>query len=98
MPEREPELIVSRWPKSTHVPGWDSQRGTFSARILRALGSIQMTVVVVVVFALQASWVAVSARSDIYDEPYHLAAIKAFSTRWTPFIHQTAADGPLGDI
>lgn len=57
-----------------------------------------MTIVVVFAFALQASWVALSVRSDIYDEPYHLAAIKAFSTRWTPFVHQSTFDGPVGDI
>jgi len=57
-----------------------------------------MTIAIVVAFALQATWVAVSANLVIYDETYHLAAIKAFSTRWTPFIHQSAADGPLGDV
>lgn len=68
------------------------------ARIMRILGSMPMTIAVIIVFALQATWVAVSARFVMYDEQYHLAAIKVFSTRWTPFIHQSAADGPVGDI
>jgi Predicted membrane protein (DUF2142) len=93
-----PQFSMSTLAKSTHIGQLRSQRGVLGARILRILGSGPMTVALVVAFALQATWVAVSARSDIYDEPYHLAAIKAFSTRWTPFIHQTAADGPLGDI
>jgi hypothetical protein len=75
-----------------------NRRAVAGARIMRILGSVPMTIAVVVVFALQATWVAVSARFVMYDEQYHLAAIKVFSTRWTPFIHQSAADGPVGDI
>jgi hypothetical protein len=69
-----------------------------AARVISICGSVRVTIALVVAFALQATWVAVTARFDIYDEPYHLAAIKAFSTRWTPFVHQSAGDGPLGDI
>lgn len=90
---------MSTLARATHVPRLGNRRGVVGARFLHALGSVPMTVALVIAFALQATWVAVSARFDIYDEQYHLAAIKAFSTRWTPFfIRQSAADGPLGDI
>ncbi|MGO1316377.1 MAG: hypothetical protein ACTMIR_05000 [Cellulomonadaceae bacterium] len=53
--------------------------------------------VVLTAFALQAAWVAVSARLVIYDEGYHIEAIEAFSTRLTPFIDQVPGDGAIGD-
>ena len=82
--------------------GW-SHRGDggviadFHIRVVRGLSSKIFLVFVLVGCALQYAWVAVSARLSIYDEPYHLAAIDAFSGRWLPFIDQSVADGPLGD-
>ncbi|MBI9114767.1 glycosyltransferase family 39 protein [Sanguibacter suaedae] len=61
------------------------------------LSSPWVLVTAMVLFAAQAAWVALAASPVIYDEHYHVAAIDAFSRRWTPFIDQTVADGPLGD-
>ena len=93
-----PEYSRSTSAGSTYAPQPGNRPAVAPARIIDILGSVPVTIAVVVVFALQATWVAVSVRFVIYDEKYHLAAIKAFSTRWTPFIHQSAADGPVGDI
>lgn len=71
---------------------------TLSSSVLKVAGSGGMTRVLVLVFALQAAWIALSARPIVYDEPYHVAAARAFSTRWTPFFSQEIADGPVGDI
>ncbi|SDD81649.1 hypothetical protein SAMN05216410_0208 [Sanguibacter gelidistatuariae] len=65
--------------------------------VVRALSSKVFLALVLLGCGLQYAWVAVSARLSIYDEPYHVAAIDAFSHRWLPFIDQTVADGPLGD-
>jgi len=93
------EPSPSRSAVSTSAAQLGNRRGVAAAKIIQVIGSVPMTIALVVFFALQATWVAVTARLVIYDESFHLAAIKAFSTRWTPFfIHQSAVEGPLGDI
>jgi hypothetical protein len=93
-----PDSSGSRSVDSVDAPGLSSPEAVAPGRVVKVLGSMQVTIAVVTVFAIQAAWVAVSARLVMYDEQYHLAAIKDFSSRWTPFIHQTAADGPVGDV
>ena len=65
--------------------------------MVAVLGSGWWTAFVLVGFALQAGWVALSARLVIYDETYHLQVIEAFSHRLTPIIDQQLTDGPIGD-
>ena len=65
--------------------------------VVRGLSSRIFLAFVLVTCGVQYAWVAVSARLSIYDEPYHLAAVDAFSSRWLPFIDQSVGDGPLGD-
>lgn len=65
--------------------------------LVRGLGSRWCTAAILIAFTLQASWIALSARLVIYDEEYHLAAIKAFSLRATPIINQQLSDGEIGD-
>jgi hypothetical protein len=89
---------VSRSAASVNGPSQGSRLTFASARLIDKIGSRPVTIAIIGVFALQAAWVAVSARLVMYDEQYHLAAIKAFSSRWTPFIRQSTADGPVGDI
>ncbi len=91
----EPTVPITA--KSTNAP--QLENGSSAARTLRMLGSVPVTIAIVAFFALQASWVAVTASFGLYDEQYHLTAIKDFSTRWTPFfIHQSTADGAVGDV
>lgn len=66
--------------------------------VVTILGSRLTTAMVLLLFALQSAWIALSARPVIYDEAYHLAAIDALSRRATPFIDQVVADGAVGDI
>lgn len=91
----------SSWLRSTEsvdTPALVGRSGVDIGRVTDLLGSVPVTVAVVILFALESTWVAVSARFVMYDEQYHLGAIKVFSSRWTPFIHQSAADGPVGDV
>lgn len=69
-----------------------------STRLVRALGSNWFAGVVLAGFAMQSGLVAVMARLSIYDESYHLAAIRFFARTGTPFVEQTALDGPIGDV
>lgn len=65
--------------------------------VVTVLGSWWFAAAVLVAFAAQAAWVAVSARLVIYDEKYHLLAIEAFSHRRTPILDQELTDGAIGD-
>lgn len=83
---------------ATGTPSGVVGRGRRAAEaVVRGLGSRVFAVVVVLWFAAQAAIIAAASSKVIYDESYHLAAVEAFSRRWTPFITQVAADGPLGD-
>lgn len=62
------------------------------------VGSRVTTWVVAALFALQASWVALSSRSSVYDEGTHVNSIIAFAKRWSPLIDQAPSEAPLGDI
>lgn len=67
------------------------------AAVVTALGSWWFAAAVLVGFAAQAAWIALSARLVIYDEKYHLLAIEAFSHRRTPILDQEITDGAIGD-
>ncbi|WP_028050349.1 glycosyltransferase family 39 protein [Cellulomonas sp. URHD0024] len=68
------------------------------AAIARLLGSRFVTVLLITVFAAQAAWVAVTARSSVYDEAgLHLPSI-ALLARGGPFLHQAPDDIWLGDL
>ena len=64
---------------------------------VRGLSSRIFSGLVLAWFAIQAGLIAFVSSAGMYDEHYHLAAIRAFSRRWTPFITQVPGDGALGD-
>ncbi|WP_158068849.1 DUF2142 domain-containing protein [Cellulosimicrobium sp. CUA-896] len=53
---------------------------------------------VITAFVVQAGWLALVARTSIYDEDYHLAAVDAFAGDLTPFLDQRPDVGPVGDV
>ncbi len=68
------------------------------SRTVALLGSRGFLAVVLVAFAVQSSWVAMVARTSVYDEEYHLAVIRLFTDQWLPVIQQQPDGVAVGDV
>ncbi len=62
------------------------------------LGSRTFFVITVLLFVVQASWIALSARyPQAFDEQFHLGLIRLYAQHWSPFLaHQPAGADVYG--
>jgi hypothetical protein len=59
----------------------------FAGNVTRLLGSRRFFYVVLVFFAMESLWIAVSSRYPMaFDEDFHLGIIKIYSHHWLPFL------------
>jgi len=86
--------------RSTEVKKRLGRIDSLSSKTIGFLGSTNFFVFLVVIFILQASWVAISSKYSLpYDESYHVGIISAFEKTISPFaVHQDASQSSLGDI
>ncbi|AEG45121.1 glycosyltransferase family 39 protein [Isoptericola variabilis] len=80
-----------------HAPG--APHGTAPGRaggLGRLVGGRAFLSLVIAAFVVQGAWIALLARPSIYDEAYHIAAVRAFARAWTPFVDQAALGYPRG--
>ena len=67
--------------------------------VLRAVGSRLFFRLTLLLFVLQASWVAVTgAYSMAFDEYFHFGLIKLYAQQWSPLIHQPEGAASFGAI
>jgi len=66
--------------------GWKAMRG-FAHKVVRILGSRRFFYGVMIFFALESLWIALSARYPmVFDEEFHLGVIKVYSHNIVPFL------------
>lgn len=78
-----------------HKPLHKSSLDTFLQRLTGFIGSTRFYHLIIIVFVLQALWIALSGRYPMaFDEDFHLGVIRLYAHHWSPFwtSHPSAGD------
>lgn len=71
----------------------------FIEKLYGGIASTKFFIGVMVLFTVQALWVAISSNLLPYDEYYHLGIIRFYAQQWSPFISNQPAEMSLyGDV
>lgn len=78
----------------------NTRPNSLSHQVVGFVGSRPFFVAVLVVFALQAAWLAVSARYPMaFDEGFHMGIIRLYAQQWSPILtKQPAGPAPYGAL
>jgi hypothetical protein len=75
-------------------------KSTLHTKVVAFLGSKKFFYAMMVLFVLEATWVALSGRYPMaFDEDFHLGIIKLYAHQWSPFFAQQPTGGdPFGAL